>query len=168
MFRGGVTGGLGSGGAPVGRGKGRGVRGGGTTDGCGVGGGAATGRGAGVGRGRATGFGSGGGADPDAGRGGEGTTGLTGDAGGCPFAGRVAIGVAVVGSAVPQYPQNLLPSGKEWRHLAHVTWGTPGATTLRCAGEETPAGGVACSGFPQRAHTDAMAGFMFPQDAQRI
>jgi hypothetical protein len=81
---------------------------------------------------------------------------------------------AVAGSVVPQYPQNLLPCGKDLWHFGHITWGTGPAPAALAAGAEGGAGGAGTAvvapkfcGLPQRTHACAEAGFMAPQDAQR-
>src|SRR5271157_4614344 len=95
-----------AGGGATGRATGGGT---GTADRGGAGGGA-TGRGGDGGAGRATG---GGGEGGGTGRGGGGAAGLGDATGGCTGAGGVAIWGAVAGRGVPQYPQNLLPRGKD-------------------------------------------------------
>jgi hypothetical protein len=105
------------------------------------------------------------------GRGGGGATGLGGATGCCTGTGGGAIWGAVAGKGVPQYPQNLLPRGNDLWHFGHITWGMVCPPVLREAGGGgvTGAGGApACCGFPQRAQVGAVAGFMLPQDAQRM
>lgn len=83
----------------------------------------------------------------------------------------ITIWGGAVGRGVPQYPQNLLPSGKDLWHLGHITWGMAGATWARSAGGDGGAGAggaPACCGRPQRPQLGADAGFMLPQDAQRM
>src|SRR5271157_1526369 len=89
------------------------IGGGGTAVGAtGRAGGGATGRAGGGGTGRATGGGEG---TADRGGPGGGGTGRggDGDAGRATGGGGVAIWGAVAGRGVPQYPQNLLPRGKD-------------------------------------------------------
>ncbi len=79
-----------------------------------------------------------------------------------------ADGVATLGGAagngVPQKPQNLLPAGNALWHCGQTTWGTPGARD----GGPCAAGAAACRGLPQRAQVAENAGFMFPQEVQRM
>jgi len=52
-----------------------------------------------------------------------------------------------------------------------MTWGTAGGAGPREAGRGgmAVAGGTsACCAFPQRAHVGAVAGFMLPQNGQRV
>jgi len=105
------------------------------------------------------------------GRGGGGATGLGGAAGWGTGAGGVTTWGGAVGRGVPQYPQNLLPSGKDLWHFGHITWGMAGTPWPRKAGADgfAGAGGApACCGRPQRPQVSADAGFMLPQDAQRV
>ena len=100
-----------------------------------------------------------------------GATGRGGATGCCVGAGGVATWGAVAGRGVPQYPQNLLPKGNDLWHVGHIAWGTAGVTKPRIPGTiGVVAAGDAtgCCGFPQRAHVAADAGFMLPQDAQRM
>lgn len=81
------------------------------------------------------------------------SAGAWGAAAGCP-----------AGKGVPQKPQNLLPAGKGFRHLGHMTCCTA------CGGfggvYGVPSG--ACNAFPHREHAGAVAGLGVPQDAHRI
>ncbi len=65
-------------------------------------------------------------------------------------------------SAAPQNPQNLLPVGKGFRHFGQVTCpGELGGAAGRCACAGP------CSGLPQRAQVDSVAGLGVPHDGQR-
>lgn len=124
----------GTGGGATGRG-----RGGGSGDGTGRG----TGGGAGT-AGRGSGGGSGGAGGGATGRGGA--TGWGSGAGG----GATTTGAAV-GRVVPQYPQNLLPSGNDLWHFGHITEGGaagPGPRTAGVGGAGGADGAPACCGFP--------------------
>jgi hypothetical protein len=169
--RGGGGGAMGGGGGGAGRAMGGGG-GGGTAGRGGTGGGAMGGGGGGAGR--ATGEGSGGGGGA-AGRGGGSGGGAMGRGGatGCGIGAGATIGGAVAGRDVPQYPQNLLPKGNDLWHFGHMTWGTGPGTGARKGGGAVGmagAGGGAPTlcGFPHRLQVSADAGFMAPQDAQRM
>lgn len=119
--------------------------------------------GAGTGIGGATGRGSGSG----------GAAALGADTPGCgPGTGGVAAtGGGAAGRGVPQYPQNLLPAGNDLWHFGHKTWGTAVGTGARTGG----AGASGRTGddprfwgFPQRTQAGADAGFIAPQEAQRM
>ncbi len=154
-----------------------------------AGGGGITGRGGGDGGAAGRGGGGAGGRAPI-----EGGGGIAGRGGGCGGgAGGLAMGgaggaggvigraggggaAAVAGNVVPQYPQNLLPCGKDLWHFGHMTWGTgtapvglaAGAAEGACGGGAGTAAAAPIScGFPQRTQTSAEAGFMAPHDAQR-
>ena len=62
------------------------------------------------------------------------------------------------------------PAGNDLWHFGQITWGTAGRTGPRRldAGGSCGRWGSPCCGFPQRAHVAADAGFMLPQDAQRM
>ena len=114
-----------------------------------------------------------GGATGRAGAGGGtgGLGGATGCAAGPGTGGATRGGGAVAGRGVPQYPQNLLPTGNDLWHFGHITWGIAGPPAPRkavLAGAAGVGGAPVAWGFPQRAQTGADAGFMLPQEAQRM
>lgn len=69
----------------------------------------------------------------------------------------------VAGSGRPQKPQNLLPGGNDFSHLAQYAVGPTGVSSGR--GPEPDE--VSCSDLPHLPHFVADAGFMSPQDAHR-
>jgi hypothetical protein len=70
---------------------------------------------------------------------------------------------------VPQYPQNLLPAGNDLWQLGQSTWGTTGADGLRSIEGEGGTGvALDCWGAPHLTHVADDAGFMPPQEAQRM
>jgi hypothetical protein len=168
---GGIPGVAGGGGGATGRGRGRGGAAGGGAGTPGRGGmeGDASGDGGGAGR-AAGGVGSGGGGPTGRGSGSGGAVVLGGDATGCGTGG-VAMGGGAAGRGVPQYPQNLLPAGNDLWHFGHMTWGTAVGTGARCGGADGAAGtgdDPRFWGFPQRTQAGADAGFIAPQEAQRM
>jgi len=155
----------------TGRGRGRGgaAVGGAGTPGRGGTGGDASGDGVGAGR-AAGGVGSGGGAI-GRGSGSGGAAVLKGAATGCGTgSGGAATGGGAAGRGVPQYPQNLLPEGNDFWQFGHTTWGmAETGGRIGGAGNSVEAGcGPTFWGFPQRAQAGADAGFIAPQDAQRM
>jgi len=165
----GVAGGVGK---ATGRGSGRGGATGGAagTPGRGATGSDASGDCEGCGL-AAGGVGSGGGGATGRGNGSGGAATLGFDARGCGNgAGCVAMGGGAAGRGVPQYPQNLLPTGNDLWHFGHKTWGTVAWTGARKGGVGGSVGtccGPTFCGFPQRTQAGADAGFIAPQEAQR-
>ena len=83
------------------------------------------------------------------------------------------MGGAFAGRCVPQYPQNLLPTGNDLWHFGHRTWAIVEAPEPRSSGDEAAGvtgvdGAAVFCALPQRRQLGAVAGFMLPQDGQRI
>ena len=63
-------------------------------------------------------------------------------------AGGAGSGRQLAADGVPQYPQNLLPRGKDLWHFGHITWATAGATGGAGVGA---GGGAGAGGCPMYA-----------------